>query len=306
MNQKTRFWALLLIVFGFGLFLSAAPWEKWASGQTYPFWGSLFRHVLPKIGDAFMIAPVLAIVVEIEAAQKLVENFVFNVSHHIIGRLLPPELREHILGYLRTDFIRRHWLIEYKLEAWPTNSDFVQLTSTIAYQLENRSGSEKDYPFAYELELSYAPEIGEPRIFHVCATLDGRALLEHTEQDLKKLVKLHGPNITFSTPVRVTPQPHGIYRFTAESVECLPDDFESAFIAAIPVLETTVRIRYPKDKMTVDLFLSFGDETVLHKNPLVDGAEWVINSPILPGQCILTRWSKIRPIHRAALPGAVS
>jgi hypothetical protein len=36
MSKRTGFWALLLLVFGSGLFLSASPWEKWGSCPAYP------------------------------------------------------------------------------------------------------------------------------------------------------------------------------------------------------------------------------------------------------------------------------
>lgn len=94
--------------------------------------------------------------------------------------------------------------------------------------------------------------------------------------------------------VDTKPQPHGRYRFTIESIECLPAVLETPFIASIPVLETTVRVLYPKDKMSVFLSLSFADQTALLKTDLENGDEWLMNSPILPGQCILVRWSKIQ------------
>lgn len=293
MSEKSKFRILLFATFGVGLFLATSPWETWVPRQTHQVLSSLLTHVLPRIGDALMIAPLLAVAVEVAAAQELLKKFALDVSHHIVGRLLPPELREHILGYLTTNFVRRRWFIEYRIEEWPKHPGFIQLRSLTEYELENRSGCTKEYPFMYQLEESYSPEVGVARICHACASLDGRPLVEHREEELKKLLKHTTPLINFCELVPIPPQPHGLYRFTAESVECLPDAFESAFVASIPVLETTVRILYPKDRMTVKLILSFAEDNVLLKTELVDGDQWAINSPMLPGQCFLTRWNRI-------------
>ncbi len=103
--------------------------------------------------------------------------------------------------------------------------------------------------------------------------------------------------MTFLKNVPIPRTPHPVYRFTLESLECLPDAFHAPFIASIPVLETTVRVLYAKDKFRVDLHLSFTDDvekTMLQRTDLVDGTQWILKSPMLPGQCIFTRWAKLR------------
>lgn len=291
MSEKVRFRVSLLIAFGFGLFLAAYPWESWTFWKNTPKLQAFLIAVLPRIGDAFMIAPILAIAIEVAAAQELLKNFALDVSHHIVGRLLPPELREHILGYLTTDFVRRRWFVEYRIDEWPNKPGFIRLTTLSEYELENRSGSAKYCAFEAELDESYFPG-GEARICHVSASVDGRSLVEYNEKAIKDLVKRRGVKMYFAEKVHVPPQPHGLYRFTVEYIECLPDTFESPFVASIPVLDTTVRVLYPKNKFKLDLTLSFAEENVLLKTELVDGDQWVVNSPILPGQCLFARWTK--------------
>jgi hypothetical protein len=296
MTQKTKFRLWLVAAFGLGLVLAASPWEAWSSLAQHPNLRALLLHVLPRVGDAFMIAPLLAIAVEFAAAQELLKSFAFDISHHIIGRLLPAELREHMLSYLTMNWVRRRWFVEYTIEEWPNKPGFIQLASFTEYELENRSDSSRSYPFVYELEESYFPKVGEARMCHACASVDGLPLVEHKEEDLKHLVISKGTNINFRENVSVPPMPHGVYRFTVESLECLPDAFESAFIASVPVLETTVRVLYPRDKFSVHVMLSFAEESALLKTELINGDQYVIKSPILPGQCFLTRWNrKVEP-----------
>jgi hypothetical protein len=294
LSEKAKFQVSLLLAFAFGLFLAAYPWEGSASLMSYPTLRTLLMHVLPKIGDAFMIAPLLAIAVELAAAQELLKTFAYDVSHHIIGRLLPPELREVMLGYLTTHFVRRHWFVEYRIGEWPSKPGFVKFMSLTEYELENRSDSPRPYPFIYEIEESYSPEIGLARICQVRASVDGLPWIEHKEEQVRGLLKHSGPTVTYCEELTIPRRPHGVYRFTAESVECLPDAFESAFIASVPVLETTVRVLYPKDKFRVHLIPSFGEESAVLKTELIDGDQWILNTPILPGQCFLVRWNLIK------------
>jgi hypothetical protein len=48
---------------------------------------------------------------------------------------------------------------------------------------------------------------------------------------------------------------------------------------------------YPRDLLSVDLHLSFAEDSVLLRTELIDGAEWIIYSPILPGQCFFAKWT---------------
>jgi hypothetical protein len=99
LSERAKFRLWLAASFVFGLMMAAIPWGEWPILGNHPTLQFL-AYVLPRIGDAFMIAPLLAIAVEFAAARQLLKDFANDVSHHIVGRLLPPELREHILGYL--------------------------------------------------------------------------------------------------------------------------------------------------------------------------------------------------------------
>src|SRR5271163_4581462 len=121
MGEKTKFRLWLIVAFLFGLFLASSPWDAWVPALSHPTMSGLLTRLLPRLGDALMIAPLVAVAVELAAAQELLKKFAIDVSHHIVGRLLPPELREHILGYLTTHFVRRHWFIQYTIEEWPGN-----------------------------------------------------------------------------------------------------------------------------------------------------------------------------------------
>src|SRR5258708_155369 len=107
---KKKFRRTLGLVFFAGLFLAilspkfAEVLKTMAVNSQINWLPRVFEwlclEVLPKVADALLIAPVLALVVDHAAKHNLLSEFARDVSSHIIGRNLPPSLREHIHSYL--------------------------------------------------------------------------------------------------------------------------------------------------------------------------------------------------------------
>jgi hypothetical protein len=287
---------LLFLVFILGLGIAAFPWEKWIAWPDHPYSQDLLRGVLPRFGDALIIAPLLALLIEFAAAYQLLDAFVENVSSHIIGHLLPKELRQHMLDYLKANFVRTRWFVEYKIESWPDEEGFLKVKIMNEYEVENRSYSKRDFPFTYKVdENCHYP--GNSSIQHVRAMADDKPIVECEAEELKametttcdkgKVVHENG-RIVYSLAVSMVPD--ATYQYLTESIECLPSCYSAPFISKLLVLKTTVRILYPRDLLSVDLHLSFAEDSVLLRTELIDGAEWIIYSPILPGQCFFAKW----------------
>lgn len=76
----------------------------------------------------------------------------------------------------------------------------------------------------------------------------------------------------------------------AESVEYFPDSFVATFVTLHPALRTTLTVYYPKDALQVDVNVSCEDGEVPRRLELATGTQWIINTPLLHGQSITTRW----------------
>jgi hypothetical protein len=274
--------------------------ELWFSHWSHPHVAKFVAELIARMGDALLIAPLLALIVEVAAQQELLGTFVHDISIHIIGYLLPSELRECIIGYLSTPFVRTKWFVEYRIVEWPGKSGFYELTTLVQYELENRSESNKTYTFSFEVPNSWFPAIGKARIVHMAAWQNRTAIFDYDEVQLCHEAQARADFVAFKREVDIPRRPHGIYRFIAESVECYPDGFSAPFTTTVPVLETTVRVLYPKNQLKIDLELSFGGHTPLTKYEIQGGTEWIINSPMLPGQSFFTRWKKIEKATSAA------
>lgn len=291
MSKKLQIRIGLAVVFVLGLVLAATPWSTWIPTERPML--QYFFELVTKVGDALMIAPILAAIVEIAVTRELLEDFVYGISHHIVGRLLPSELREHILRYLTTDFVRTRWTIEYHLEELPDHPDYVQLRRISEYDLENRSVALRKFDFRFEIQRSWFPRIGEASIKMASCQLNGINQFEYRGQDIANRIATTEGMIIFSQAVDIPGGSKGTYTFTTESTEILPINYETTLIAGIPTVHATVKVQCSLQRFKTALRLSSGDDHDLPRKTLDHGVHWTVNSPILTGQCLLLRWASI-------------
>jgi hypothetical protein len=257
-------------------------------------------HVIPgifhKIGEALIIAPVLALLVDEAAKTKLLREFSLDASVHIIGHLLPGPLREHLGRYLRMFVVRTRWDITYDIEHWNGQQGYIRLKTFMEYDMENYSEHPTDYDFKYSVEESLYPHVGCTRITYVRLgeeTYDGDALTD--------VVKVENDYQTYSHNKPL--QPHSLrskptYTFSAKSEECFRDSGSSPFFANYPVMTTNLSVWYPHESLRVSLELTFDDvKTATNSVPISSGdrkgIKWTIKGPMLPGQGFIVRWDAI-------------
>jgi hypothetical protein len=293
MTDTWRFRIWLIACGVLGLFLSTHAWGKSAALAAIPLVGSTLILILPSIGQALVIAPVTACVVDAAAKRQFMAEFARDVSIHIVGRLLPEHLREHMLGYLNLTMVRKDWKLTFTLADWPDHPEFVQLTTISEYEIENRGEAGRPYEFFYEVNKSWFPEIAEGRLLHVCISVAGEKTFEADEQSLQGMLAAEPDCSLFHKTVEIPGRPHSVYRFLAESVECFRDGF-SPFVAPVATLGVTVTAYFPKDKFRVAMYASTRPSSrSLETTELSNGTQWHISEPLLPGQCVFTRWERI-------------
>lgn len=256
-------------------------------------------HVVPeilrKIGEALIIAAVLAVLVDNAAKTKLLREFSLDVSLLVVGRLLPDDLRKHLDRYLKMLLVRTRWEITYEIEKWPDQDGFVKLTTIGEYDMKNFSESPTDYDFRYAVEQSQYDSIGATKITVV-------KLLQDTYEgdELAPYLKSDNNYQTFSSKKQLLPHRgpgKPTYTFRAESVECFRDSAFSPFFTFYPVMNAVLRVWHP-ETLKVSLELTYDDvETNAKSEPLVEGnrkgTKWTLFGPILPGQGFVVRWDAI-------------
>lgn len=181
-RERAKFLWTVSLLFLLGLYLSAWPWNIWG-----PFYGwarlpLIMQNILPKIGDALMIAQIIAITVDQAAKRQLLGEFARDISTHIIGRALPTDLRDYIEKYLEADLVRANWRITYTITEIPSRPGYEKLITLSEYEMHNRTGMPRPYLFAYEVEEF--PEIGTATITRCtgqCTANDDPVLFDHPD-----------------------------------------------------------------------------------------------------------------------------
>jgi hypothetical protein len=248
-------------------------------------------EVFHKIGEALMIAAVLAAIVD----EDLKGQLIADADRFTSGRNLPSELREYLHDCLTSPLVRSRWDITYTIERWPAKPGYVKLTTRSAYQMENHSRHRAHYDFVYEVEKSLYPEIGETEITAVEIPETGRV----TGATLAAEILLENEFFRYpKTPQSLKLKPlksKQTYEFASESVECFRDTQYSYFWATYPVMLTTLTVIHEKTDFRVSLELTFDKNDVARQEDVPNGTKWTINQPILPGQGFVTRWDPQLP-----------
>ena len=291
--MAARLYAFLVLLFVLGLLIALSPWG-WLATVMPPETAKHAADILVKIGEAFVIAPILVAVVDRAAKLQLLKEFGENISLHIMGRFLPRELRDHLEPYLTAKFVRRNWEIDYRIEEWPNQAEFVKLTTLSQYEIENCTNDPAEYEFSYLVDDSWYPTIGKAEIVRTGmstpATKD--KFSDYRGADLKKKIKSANGTSRFSEKVTIEPAVGnpGKYVFITESTECFHKGYKENFSAVYPVLNTILTIYYPEDKLDVSVSLSFRENGALEETTIEGGRRWYINKPILPGQSFFATW----------------
>src|ERR1044072_2315501 len=286
-------WVLLPLLFIVGLILATGfecpeILSRNRTLGTICFLPDKAAEVFHKIGEAFMIAAVLAAVVDEDLKSKLITDS----SRFISGRNLPPILRDYLHDYLSSPFVRARWDIKYTIKEWPEHRGYIKLITRSEYVMENHSRHRALYDFAYEVEKSLDSSIGKTEITAIelpgSGRVTGQALADAILEENEYVRYPRNPQ-----SLRLKPVKSGeIYTFASESIECFRDTQYSYFWAMHPVLVTTLIVNYPKNDFRVSLELTFEKNDVAIKEELTDGTKWTINMPILPGQGFVARWDR--------------
>lgn len=259
-------------------------------------------ELLHKIGDAFIIAPLLAFLVDAFVKQKLVKEFSLDVSAYIAGRYLPNTLKDHLRDYLEMALVRTNWEITYTIEKWIDKNNqpvegFIKLITDSAIEMQNYSHKTLDYDFSFIVEESLYSEIGNAEITYV----DWPHARDDSRANLGKLVPensyLRFPAGGKEILVPLKPyekEDQTPHKFRAKSIECFRDSGYSSFFATYPVMSATLTVVYDRTAFKLSIERTY-DDTKLERDDSVAGqTTWEITGPILPGQGFIARWDAIK------------
>lgn len=284
--QRAQYYCLLLLSFVFGATGASWPWQQTSAPE-------FLRAVVPKIAEALMIAPIIALMVDEAAKRKLLREFANDISSNIIGRHLPVSMREAVREYLSVSVIRRKWNVTYTITEIAGLAGYVKVHTHSEWELENCLEKSQACPFRFAVEKSWFPEVGETEItrFGLEDPYGVESFDYHMgDKELRPTLE-EGDLVVTGKPIALPPKPHAPFKCWVECVEVYRSDYSTPYVAASPVERLTVRVRYPEGRFKIGLQLSFDDST---NSPLHSAGEvlWELSKPMLVGHSFFTTWSR--------------
>lgn len=279
--------------------MSAPMWLNFQCSE-HPYLQHALERTLElgaKLGDAFIIAGILAIIVDVGSKTRLVQEVVQAASPKLLARHLPDVVQDSLVSYFKIDFIRPEWEIEYEIIRAVGYPEILEITSRVKGVIHNCSPKAEQFNFLGSVDSSFVdPAIGCSRIVRVgMAAESGNAIFDVEPKDQAALLQADG---TVLYQQMTTLAAGGRYTTVFECIEYRPLSHSLPLFTSTTVVKALVRIRYPKDLLKVSLQIPSGDTGVLKTDETQWGTEWAINSPLLPGQCIIATWSP-RPARPA-------
>ena len=291
MNAKIRETAKWIVLVVLGVALAALPQFFHLKPDDHPHWIRVLA-VLEKVGDALIIASILGIFVDLRAKTEVIREVVRDVSSHIIGRHLPPPVREEINHYLLAEFVRPMWELTYTLTDSASTKAVVQLEIRSQFDIDNMMSSAR--PYTYTCEVTDSQLDGSLGSRMISGGISGdKGGFEVTRAEIDAIPDVCGVKI-FTRTIDIPPKSVGMrpYRSTMETSQYLPENYAFPMICAGIASNVKVDFYYPKDKFELDLDLSSSSDNRVWRTEMAHGSSWMIHKPVLPGQCVITRWKR--------------
>ena len=299
-NAAVKFWIGVLCVFLVGCYLSG--WPEGLALSPWRWLNEVLKRSSHEIGMAFIVAPIIAIIVDRAAKKELLTEFAEDISSHIIGRLLPVNLREYISEIMQSAFVRTRLDLEYDVKILPDRTDFLKVQTRIEYELENKSDTPRDYCFKYEVEKSFYPEVGEAKIIDCSGECQINPKNPHFHypdpNDTSRNLQSNDDSIWIEETVSLIPPGKcSRYLFMMRSEECIRLGSLLPFFASWPIVRTSLTIYYDPAQLRVALDAPFAKpvgekRNYMDKVPLAGGERWTFTRPMLPGHGLNVRISK--------------
>jgi hypothetical protein len=268
---------------------------------------SAFLEFSEKLGDAFIIASLLAFTVDSYLKKRLIED----ISPLIRGAHLPIELRREIDKIVRTELYRSDFEQTYKFEYIDASEEHIRLTTITNFFVNNPSSS--PCPFEYIVwmdKLDYIPN-QDLRLIRAGASgvLDSDKKPEGYDRfDLKfgptaegdafEWKRLHYIPVSFANQVENSA---GQARFWYETSQIFQSQDEMTFYSLCATVRHRISVAAPNN-LVVNLTIGYSNEDAIQKIPNKEKPTvWYLPVALLPMSAMTVNWHK-SPLVPTASP----
>lgn len=285
--EKMRGW-FLWIIGGFaviGMFLISYP-------DSIPY---LPKNLVTSLGEALVIAAILASTVDIYVKRKLGEDIARDVSPFILGRDLPSEFRDVLREIMKIEVFRKNFEIDFEIAEIHDHPGYVLVTTTVKYEVENLAANNQDYTQTGFVQKTPPNIAGESKILGAGVTglgdefdysySEAQIAEQVEENENERLLQVFWKKTVSIPPNKGGPCPV----FWGKHEQILTRQDADTFYFVHPTLGATVRASAPPN-LIVTVDFGHQDNGRALKIPKDRPRMWELKAAFLPWQSIAIDW----------------
>ena len=262
----------------------------------YPYWWPA-NELVYFLADAFIVAMVLGVAIDIFSAKLLVERVSDGLAQKLVGRGLPIDMQGPIRDVVSTDLVRDHYVKTYGFFA--PEDGRMQVNVEVRFEVRNYSEAVRDYAPEIFAETFFQPEF---RFLEY--GIAGRKIYTFSEDTLSRKAEAEdGLGVTRVSkgalpalnlrPVKAGEKAacHVTWRYaiTVPEQYCDVTELDEATLGA------TIQI----DSLPEGFEFDCGSDLSLHHE--AGSQSWYFDKAFIAGQCVRAWWFRRKPSRTGRL-----
>lgn len=245
-------WLICLGLFSVGILLFVAPPHTRLTAMPKT------SEVLSRLGEAFIVASLLAALVDPFLKRRLLKEASKNIFEHMLGFDLPQEMKEHLRSLVFTTVLYRRD-VKMRFSIRPRDDHFVFIDAVVESEIINPSHNVAEYtPMLASVDVERAEHFEVTRIVN---GEEAKTYPVEIKPDGEGYRKAEGSTI------QIEPQSRGKrYRFITKYTCVAPVDWHQTIYYGLPTIDTTVTVSAPEG-WTVLVERRSGVGTVIWNDP---------------------------------------
>ena len=260
----------VIVHFGFDQILHTGVW-------------SMPWTLLEKVGEAMIIAAVLAFIVDKALKRELLSEVTRDALSVAAGHTLPDPIKEAIADIIQQPYARKNFVIEFTLTELPENPHHVKLHMHTSYEVISLTHGRQEYVVRSSIERPQNIIVEDSKLLNF--DLSGPTVVSLIERDLSAARK--EDSFYYIYEQRLLLSPKG--KMPLEVSTCRSIICEDNGNYVLDVLEFTIGVDIvllSNDRFEWDVHFGFHKEFGRHENC------WSCSGVFLPGQFIRVSWKR--------------
>jgi hypothetical protein len=255
----------------------------------------IVEKLMEGLGDAFIIAVVLALTVDTYVKERLTEEVARNVSKFLPFRQFPSSLTNEFDQIAELHHYRRDLKLKHTIVRVP--KDRIRLTTELTFTMCNLGNSKMEFDHSLIVQKAYGTLAEVQSTIHFAKATGvvdkGGVPCDYEYKGPLGAENKLGTHIVWETSVYIPAKSQAV--FHSKSSQIVPDEGEDVFCGFYPTSDAEVEAEYPEDiKPSVGVGHRLRDKLEPWKKEDDTSNTWTINFGLLPYQPIFLQWRKRR------------